>query len=157
MEEKFRTRWNVLALGALDEKHIALKKPKESGSDYYNYKGLFSLVLLALVDTEYRFLWINCGSRRSLLDARVFNRNDLREKTEDGSLGFLASEPLWERRPELCYFSCLKTHLPCCHCWSSVLCGAVQCFFFRYFFIHFIRSQIHSFIYPCMFGVKCSV
>ena len=62
MEEKFRTIWNVHhAVGAIEGKHIAMKKQKKSGSDYYHCKGFFSMVLLALVNTEYRFLWINVG------------------------------------------------------------------------------------------------
>ena len=62
-----------------------MKKPKKSGSDYYNYKGFSSLVLLDPAETEYRFLWIDCGSSGSCSDARIFNRNDLGEKIEEGS------------------------------------------------------------------------
>ena len=70
VEEKFRIKWNVRhAVATVDGNHITIKKPKKSGSDYYNYKGFFSLVVvLALVDTEYRFLWFNVGSSGSSSD-----------------------------------------------------------------------------------------
>ena len=103
--EKFKTRWNVPnAVGAIDRKHIAMKKSKKSSSDCYNYKGFFSLVLLALVDTDYRFLWVNVGSSGSSSDAQIFNRSNFRENIEDGSLELPAPEPLGEGGPDLHYF-----------------------------------------------------
>ena len=72
IEERFRNRWNVPhAVGALDGKHIAIKKPKKSGSEYFNYKGYFSLVLLALVHADYKFLWVKTGASGSPSDAQI--------------------------------------------------------------------------------------
>ena len=105
MEEKFRTRWNVPHdVGAIDRKHITMKKLKKSGSDYYNYKGFFSLVLLTLVDTDYSFLWDNVGSNESSSDAQIFNRSNMSKKIEDGSLALPPPEPLGEGGPDLHYF-----------------------------------------------------
>ena len=95
IEERFRNRWNVPhAVGALDGKHIAIKKPKKSESEYFNYKGYFSLVLLALVDADYKFLWVNVGASWSSSDAQIFNRSKLKRRIENGTLGLPSPEPL---------------------------------------------------------------
>ena len=88
------------------------EEPKDSGSDYYNYKDFFSLVLLALVDAEYSFLWIGCVSSGSSSDAQIFNRGDMRKEIKDGTLGLPAPEPLG-REGQICTISSwMTTHLP---------------------------------------------
>ena len=103
--QRFSNSWNVPhAVGVLDGKHIAMKKPKKTGSEYFNYRGYFSLVLLALVDAEYKFLWVNMGAYGSSSDAQMFNHSKLRRKIEDGTLGLSPPEPLELGGPNLHYF-----------------------------------------------------
>ena len=105
IEERFRNRWNVPhAVSALDGKHIAIKKPKKSGSEYFNYKGYFSVVLLALVDADYKFLWVNVESSGSSSDAQIFNRSKLKRRIENGTLGIPPPEPLGPGGPDMHYF-----------------------------------------------------
>ena len=44
---------------------------------YHNYKGFFSIILLGLVDGEYKFIWINVGANGSTLDCALFNNSEL--------------------------------------------------------------------------------
>lgn len=60
--DTFDKMWNFPhCLGALDGKHILMQSPINSGSKYYNYKSSFSIVLMALVDAEYNFLFVDIG------------------------------------------------------------------------------------------------
>ena len=67
------------AIEALDGKHEALKKPAHSGSLYHNCKGFFSIPLLALMDADYKFLWIELGGVGHMPDAQFFNDSELFE------------------------------------------------------------------------------
>lgn len=85
----FNDRWNFpRCCGALDGKHINIQKPAHSGSDFFNYKGYFSTVLLALVDSNYCFTYIDVGTQGRFNDASIFRNSILKTKLEDGSLNF---------------------------------------------------------------------
>lgn len=93
--EQFQNKWQFPhALGALDGKHIAITKPQNSGSTYHNYKGFFSVVLLALVDADYKFRWIQVGDVGSSSDAQIWNHCDLREGIDQGVVGIPDPAPL---------------------------------------------------------------
>ena len=85
-------------------KHIAIKKPKRSDSEYFTYKGYFSLLLLALADADYKFLWVNAGASGSSSDVQIFNCNKLKRRIENGTLGLPPPEPLGPGGPDLHYF-----------------------------------------------------
>jgi hypothetical protein len=92
---QFQTRWNVPhAVGALDGKHVRIKNPPKGGSQYYNYKGYFSMVLMALVDANYKFLWVEIGNPGSNSDAQIFNASALRVAIVDGSLNLPPASPI---------------------------------------------------------------
>ena len=55
---------------AMDGKYVALFHPIHSGSTYYNYKEFKGIVLLALVDVDYKFVYVDigCEGQKQLLD-----------------------------------------------------------------------------------------
>ena len=73
IENDFWTRWNFPnCIGAIDGKHM-LQAPARSGSLFYNYKGTFSIVLMAIVDAQYRFTFIDVGTYGSNAGGAIFN------------------------------------------------------------------------------------
>lgn len=54
---------------------------------YYNYKGFHSIVMLALVDANYKFLYVDVGANGACSDAGIFIVTDLRLAIERDSLG----------------------------------------------------------------------
>lgn len=85
---EFMQKWNFPnCIGALDGKHVVIQAPANSGSLFYNYKGTFSIVLLALVDADYKFIAVDIGAYGRNSDAGIYADSNLGRKLEEGSMG----------------------------------------------------------------------
>lgn len=74
----FNEVWNFPnCLGALDGKHVNLQAPIQSGSTFYNYKSFFSIVLMALVDANYNFIFVDIGGQGGISDGGIFRNCQL--------------------------------------------------------------------------------
>jgi hypothetical protein len=53
IENGFRMRWNFPGChGAIDGKHVLIQAPPHCGSEFWNYKGANSIILMAIVDHD---------------------------------------------------------------------------------------------------------
>jgi len=62
-------------LGAIDGKHVRCKNPENFGSLFYNYKKYFSIVLMAVVDANLNFIYIDVGAYGREADSTVFRQS----------------------------------------------------------------------------------
>lgn len=63
--------------GYIVGKHIQIRAPDHSGTAYFGYKKTFSTVLFALVDHDYRFLYVDVGSNGTVSDSTVYQSSTL--------------------------------------------------------------------------------
>jgi hypothetical protein len=85
----FEQRWHFPhCVGAMDGKHIVIKNPEKSGCSFFNYKHTFSVVLLAVVDFNYKFTIIDVGSMGRFSDGSIFSTSVLGKKLNKQSLEF---------------------------------------------------------------------
>ena len=103
----FETVWNFPnACGALDGKHVAIRCPPKSGSLFYNYKKHFSIILFALADANYNFLYVDVGTNGRANDACVFSKSSLEEALQSNALniperGVFLGDDAFPLRPNL--------------------------------------------------------
>lgn len=81
-------------IGAVDGKHVVIQAPPNSGSKFFNYKGTFSIVLMALCDHRHCFTIIDVGAHGSSSDGGIFSQCALGKELKNGTLGIPLTRPL---------------------------------------------------------------
>ena len=81
------TQWNFPnCIGALDGKHIAIECPANSGSNFFNYKKFYSIVLMAMCDARYCFTLVDIGNNGRDNDAQIFNNSAMGKALSNNEL-----------------------------------------------------------------------
>ena len=74
---------------AVDGCHIPIKCPcggQEVSKEYHNFKNFYSVILMALVDAQYRFIWGSCGFPGNSHDSIIFQSTDLWHSIQEGCI-----------------------------------------------------------------------
>ncbi|KAL4104426.1 hypothetical protein QTP88_019727 [Uroleucon formosanum] len=92
---KFEQRANFPhCLGAIDGKHIRIIKPSGIGSQHFNYKHYFSIVLLAIVDSNYKFVYVDIGTFGKDSDSTIFKNSTFWNLLQKNELNIPESCPI---------------------------------------------------------------
>lgn len=83
-----------MCLGAIDGKHIRIENFPNSGSMHFNYKHYYSVVLLAVVDADYKFIFVDIGAYGKDCDSSILQRTEFWEKLTNGKLNIPNARPL---------------------------------------------------------------
>ena len=91
------------AIAAADGKHVAIKRPPGAVSEYYNYRGFHSIVLMALVTSDYKFLFADAGCQGRISDGGVWANCKFAKKMVSSDTSFpppktllKSGSPVWE-------------------------------------------------------------
>ncbi|XP_018118360.1 protein ANTAGONIST OF LIKE HETEROCHROMATIN PROTEIN 1-like [Xenopus laevis] len=85
--KQFEDYWNFPNCGgAIDGKHVRINPPPNSGSYYYNYKGYFSVILLAVVNAKYEFIMVDIGKNGRVSDGGVIEQTLFYQKLKEKQL-----------------------------------------------------------------------
>ena len=88
ISQLFHDRWQLPhCVGAADGKHIKILHPHNSGSQFYNYKGFYSIVLMAVVDADYKFTVVDVGCQGRISDGGVLRNSTFWKSLVQGTLG----------------------------------------------------------------------
>ena len=81
---KFGAEWQFpYTFAAVDGSHLPIKCPNggaQAMKQYFNFKGFYSIVLMALADAEYRFIWASVGAPGNIHNSTLLQSTDIWRK-----------------------------------------------------------------------------
>ena len=93
ISDQFLEKWNFPNCGgAIDGKHVRIVPPPNSGTFYYNYKGFFSIVMLAIVNANYEFIFLDIGKNGRNSDGGVIDQTEFARRLKNGTLNLPSRE-----------------------------------------------------------------
>lgn len=104
VSENYEAQWNFPhCLHAIDGRHCILQAPIHSGSDYFNYKQNFSIVLMGIADSNYCFLFADVGRQGRISDGDVLKNTTFWKKLQDNQLNLPSEDVLPGRQTKVPY------------------------------------------------------
>ena len=87
---KFGEEWQFpYAFAAADGSHLPITCPHggtQAMKQYFNFKGFYSIVLMGLVDSEYRFVWPSVGAPGNSHDSTLIQSTELWGRIVEGNV-----------------------------------------------------------------------
>lgn len=97
ISNEFAVIWNLPhVIGSGDGKHIRCRKPRNTGATYFNYKGFYSVILFAVADARYRFLFVSLGHVGRESDSTIWRNSSFKADLDDPAnpLNIPAARPI---------------------------------------------------------------
>lgn len=83
-----------MCLGAIDGKHIRIQNFPHAGSMNFNYKHHYSIVLLAIADADYNFLFVDIGAYGKDGDSSILQNTEFWRRLVTNELNIPKARPL---------------------------------------------------------------
>jgi len=98
---EFEKKWNFShCVGSMDGKHIQIQTPK---SNFLNYKSTFSIVLFAIVDADYNFIFADISCNDRISNGDVFKNTQFFKQLEENTLQLPPPDNLCDREKKVPY------------------------------------------------------
>jgi hypothetical protein len=90
---EFKNHWQFNNCGGVEHgKHVRTVPPPNSRALYYNYKNFYSIILMALVSANYKFIYVDAEKQGRMSEARVLEYTSFSDRLMPEKLHFQTND-----------------------------------------------------------------